>query len=1146
MTQKSTRSLRAALTTIATGAVLAAPLVGVASSAQASVDGTGVVINEAYLKGGSAGAPFSSKFVELYNPGTSAVSLDGWSLQYRSAGGEGAVNGVGLLSGSIAAGGYFLVAVQGNGATGSALPAPDLDLGSAITPSGTNGTLILADVAEPLAPAPGSVTETDGIVDLVGYGSSNTFETLAATVDGGNSVPNSLARTGFADTDDNSADFVSTGTVTPQNAAGTGPVEPEEPEEPGEPTEHTIAELQGTGDASPFATPEKPPVTTTGVVTAAYPTGGFKGYYIQTPGTGGAIDLATHTASDAIFVYSESTVGSVAVGDLVKVTGHIEEFNGLTEFVVGSADGLEKLLDAADPVVPATIELPREEAQRESLEGMLLAPQGQFTVSNTYSTNQYAEIGLASGSTPLITPTEIARPGTPEYTAAVAENAARAVTLDDGASINFLGSAENQALPLPYLTDDRSITVGSAVSFTSPVIFDYRNNTWKFQPTTQLVAGGTLPATFSDVQPQAPEEVGGDIVIAGFNVLNYFTTTGDQLTGCTFYTDRDGNNVTVDEGCDARGAAEADDLERQQAKIVAAINGLGADVVSLEEIENSVKFGKDRDEALSTLVDALNEGLAPAEQWEFVPSPAADQLPTLAAQDVIRTAFIYKEAAVEPVGTSRVLLDDAFSNARQPLAQEFIPAGGSDDDAFIAIVNHFKSKGSGSGADADQGDGQGGSNASRVAQASALVEFSASLQSELGTDEVFLIGDFNAYSQEDPVKVITDAGYVDQGGKTGEYSYSFSGQSGSLDHIFASAAADAKVTGVDIWNINSGESIAKEYSRFNYNATDFYDESVFRSSDHDPVIVGYSVGDEPVEPVTDRVAGADRYATSVEASLEGFPEGAETVYVVSGEVFPDALSASPAAARADAPILLTQQGQLPPGVAAEVERLDPESIVVVGGVNSVSAAVQTALGQIAPVSRIQGADRYETSRLVAESAFPEGAAQAVVAAGANFADALSAGAAIDGAGPVVLVDGRANSLDAASAALIEELGLDEIAVAGGEKSVSAGIVTQLGTIAETVRLGGVDRYESSRLINAHFFTSADRVVLATGVGFPDALSGSGLAPKLDAPLFTVPGDCVPAETLAQIDALGAGQVTLLGGENTLSPAVAELTACAAG
>ena len=83
MSKSPTRTVKAALASVLGGALIAAPLVGVVSSASASVDGTGVVINEVYSKGGSANAPFNKKFVELYNPGDSAVSLDGWSLQYR-------------------------------------------------------------------------------------------------------------------------------------------------------------------------------------------------------------------------------------------------------------------------------------------------------------------------------------------------------------------------------------------------------------------------------------------------------------------------------------------------------------------------------------------------------------------------------------------------------------------------------------------------------------------------------------------------------------------------------------------------------------------------------------------------------------------------------------------------------------------------------------------------------------------------------------------------------------------------------------------------------------------------------------------------------------------------------------------------------
>ncbi|OLT50959.1 ExeM/NucH family extracellular endonuclease [Cellulosimicrobium sp. CUA-896] len=335
-------------------------------------------------------------------------------------------------------------------------------------------------------------------------------------------------------------------------------------------------------------------------------------------------------------------------------------------------------------------------------------------------------------------------------------------------------------------------------------------------------------------------------------MLNYFTTTGDQLTGCQYYTDRAGDPVTVRTGCDARGAAEAEDLERQQTKIVAAIDALDADVVALMEIENSAPFGKDRDQALSDLVDALNEA-AGADEWAFVPSPAA--LPD--DEDVIRLAYIYQVDGAEPVGASRILLDDpAFGNAREPLAQVFQPAGGvleggtAADDDVLVVANHFKSKGSGSGEDADQGDGQGASNASRVRQATALVGFAEDVAADAGTDKVLLAGDFNSYSMEDPLEVLKDAGYVDLGATTGEQTYLFDGYVGSLDHVFASPAAAEAVTGTDVWNINSVEPIANEYSRYNYNASILYDTTPFRSSDHDPVLVGLDLGGDVVPGTT--------------------------------------------------------------------------------------------------------------------------------------------------------------------------------------------------------------------------------------------------------------------------------------------------------
>ncbi|WP_307815985.1 ExeM/NucH family extracellular endonuclease [Myceligenerans indicum] len=630
-----------------------------------------------------------------------------------------------------------------------------------------------------------------------------------------------------------------------------------------------IAEIQGTGDASPLAGET---VTTRGVVTAAYPTGGFNGLYLQTGGTGGdpAAD-ATPGASDGVFVYSAAAAAELSVGDSVELTGAVSEYHGLTEITPEAWT----VLDDGAAVEPLLTEWPATDAGREALEGMLLAPQGDFTVTDNYRTNYYGTIGLAAGDSPLVQPTSAGRPLSAAYDAQIADNDARGLLLDDGASWNY-SSSSNQSKPLPWLTGGAPVRVGAAVQFTAPVVLDYRYSAWGLQPQGQLTpdtADALQPAVFEDTREASPAEVGGSLKVGTFNVLNYFTTTGDELEGCTYYTDREGDPVSVSGGCDARGAAEDEDLERQQVKIVGAISALGADVVSLEEIENSAHFlGKSRDQALSDLTDALNAA-AGAGTWAYVESPA--ELP--ADEDVIRNGFVYRTATAEPVGGSTILTgDEAFGNAREPLAQVFQPAGGADDtsDDVLVISNHFKSKGSVGPwpGDTDQGDGQGNSNESRVRQATSLVAFADEQAAAAGTDKVLLVGDFNAYEQEDPIQVVTDAGYVDLGAATGEYSYNYGGQVGSLDHVLASPGAVEAVTGTDIWNINSYEPVANEYSRYNYNATILYDETPFRSSDHDPLLVGLDLGEGTTEPGTTTIdlLGINDFHGRIDGHTVGF------------------------------------------------------------------------------------------------------------------------------------------------------------------------------------------------------------------------------------------------------------------------------------
>src|SRR5699024_3896302 len=257
----------------------------------------------------------------------------------------------------------------------------------------------------------------------------------------------------------------------------------------------------------------------------------------------------------------------------------------------------------------AEFQMPATDAERELYEGMLVAPTGDYVVSDTYALggwgdSAFGSIGLGLGG-PLVQETDVAAPGSAEFAAVAADNAARAVTLDAGQSART--SSDDQ---VPYLTGAPDLRTGVGVTFHEPVIVDYRFG-WNFQPTAPVTGNADEQVTFAGGNTRAanaaPQDVGGDLTLASFNVLNYFTTLGEDLPGCTAYTDRDGNPLTVSGGCDARGAWNEENLQRQQDKIVAAINALDADVVSLEEIENSATFGQDRDAALATLVDALNE-----------------------------------------------------------------------------------------------------------------------------------------------------------------------------------------------------------------------------------------------------------------------------------------------------------------------------------------------------------------------------------------------------------------------------------------------------------------------------------------------------------------------------------------------------------
>lgn len=305
---------------------------------------------------------------------------------------------------------------------------------------------------------------------------------------------------------------------------------------------------------------------------------------------------------------------------------------------------------------------------------------------------------------------------------------------------------------------------------------------------------------------------------------------------------------------------------------------------------------------------------------------------------------------------------------------------------------------------------------------------------------------------------------------------------------------------------------------------------------------------EATIPAPERIAGDDRYETAVAASQMGYPDGADVVYLASGVNYPDGLAAGPAAAYEGAPLLLTEPGGLPGSIVDELERLAPSRVVIVGGLPSVSAAVEDAVGDLAgveTVDRLGGADRFETSRLVADYAFGEGAGTAFIATGRTFPDALTAGAAAGSLdAPVLLVDGLQPRLDDATMATLDGLGVTRTLVAGDPVSVSNGIYRQLvDADLSPYRAAGADRFLTGIYINQQVFGTADAMFVASGLKFPDALSASALAGAMDAPLYVVRPECVPSELISESLRLGQPDVYFMGDEASLGAGAASYATC---
>jgi glucose/arabinose dehydrogenase/putative cell wall-binding protein len=297
----------------------------------------------------------------------------------------------------------------------------------------------------------------------------------------------------------------------------------------------------------------------------------------------------------------------------------------------------------------------------------------------------------------------------------------------------------------------------------------------------------------------------------------------------------------------------------------------------------------------------------------------------------------------------------------------------------------------------------------------------------------------------------------------------------------------------------------------------------------------------PATPLVNRISGANRYATAAALSTSAYPSGATDVMIATGADFPDALAGSATAGRLGMPVLLTLPTQVPAQTTAELNRIKPQRIWVLGGTSVISEGVRAALVPYAStgqVTRVSGADRYATAAQISARWYAPGVQAAFVAVGTNFADALSgAPAAALRDSPLLLV--RSTTIPAPTAAELDRLNPQRIYVLGGTAVINGAVASALAahTSGPVTRLAGPDRYATAEAIIRTFWTKSVRAYVASGANYPDALAGGAVAGRDGVPMLPSAKSFVPLYTGQQALRLSPRQLTMLGGTVALDGAV---------
>lgn len=537
--------------------------------------------------------------------------------------------------------------------------------------------------------------------------------------------------------------------------------------------------------------------------------GDLKGFFIETPEVG---RVCREDSSEGLFIFDRHGRIDVRPGDRVRVEGMVAEYSGMTQISTARVEVLAR--DQALPP-PFLLRLPVAAiADLEALEGTRVYLPQSLVIAGHANYDRYGEVWLAlpeAGENRPFMPTQVAAPGSEAQQARRDLLGRSRILLDDGSH------RQNPDPPRHPAGDEFTLgyrfRAGDTLTGVTGILVEAFGH-YRIQP--------TAASEYATRNPRVPPpQVSGDLRVATFNVWNYFTTLREAGQVCG-----------PQGGRDCRGAWDSAEWQRQRAKLLAALRTSGADVFGLVELENNRA-------ALLDLVTGLNS-LEGRDVWVAIPTGVL-------GSDAIRVGLVYRQDRVQPLGEYAVLdngFDPDFRDRynRPVLAQTFATTTGA---RFTTAVLHLKSKSSDCDAigDPDHRDGQANCNGTRSDAVRTLLRWLATDPTGSGDPDMLILGDLNAYAREEPLRILAEGGYQNLlASHLGPFAYTYvhDGQAGTLDYVLASESLAPQVRGVAVWHINTDEPDLIDY-RLRYKRGSqalLYAADAWRSSDHDPVVVG--------------------------------------------------------------------------------------------------------------------------------------------------------------------------------------------------------------------------------------------------------------------------------------------------------------------